>query len=137
MINQILTAIKNSKCIKLVVLLIIFDTILGLLVAIKERKLNSNFGINGAIRKIAMLASVTILVVLDMLLNINIVAFVPNEILGVIGIQKIGLCEFFSILFSLYEAISVMKNMVLCELPISKKLQKKAQKFLEEMTDEK
>lgn len=137
MINQILTAIKNGKCIKLVVLLIVFDTILGLLVAIKERKLNSNFGINGAIRKIAMLASVTMLVVLDMLLNINIVAFVPSEIFEVIGIQKIGLCEFFSILFSLYEAISVMKNMVLCELPISKKLQKKAQKFLEEMTDEK
>lgn len=137
MINQILTAIKNSKCIKLVVLMIVFDIILGLLRVIKERKLNSNIGINGAIRKIAMLASVTMLVVLDMLLNINIVAYVPKEILGAIGIQKIGLCEFFSILFSLYEAISVMKNMVLCELPISKKLQKKAQKFLEEMTDEK
>ena len=137
MIKQILNALKSSVCLKIVVAMIVFDTILGLLVAIKERKLNSNFGINGAIRKIAMLASVTMLVVLDMLLNINIVAYVPKEILGVIGIQKIGLCEFFSILFSLYEAISVMKNMVLCELPISKKLQKKAQKFLEEMTDEK
>lgn len=137
MINQILTAIKNSKCIKLVVLMIVFDTILGLLRAIKERKLNSNLGINGAIRKIAMLASVTMLVVLDMLLNINIVAYVPEEILRVIRIHKIGLCEFFSILFALYEAISVMKNMVLCDLPVSKKLQKKAQKFLEEMTDEK
>ena len=137
MINQILNAIKNSKCIKLVVLMIVFDSILGLLRVIKERKLNSNIGINGAIRKIAMLASVTMLAVLDMFLNINFVAYVPKEILGVVGIQKIGLCEFFSILFSLYEAISVMKNMVLCELPISKKLQKKAQKFLEEMTDEK
>lgn len=137
MINQILTAIKNSQCIKLVVLMIVFDTILGALRAIKERKLNSNFGINGAIRKIAMLASVTMLVVLDMLLNINIVACVPEEILGVIRIHKVGLCEFFSILFALYEAISVMKNMVICDLPVSKKLQKKAQKFLEEMTDEK
>ena len=137
MISKILTAIKNSQCIKLVVLMIVFDTILGLLRAIKERKLNSNFGINGAIRKIAMLASVTMLVVLDMLLNINIVAYVPREILGAIGIRKIGLCEFFSILFALYEAISVMKNMVICDLPVSKKLQKKAQKFLEEMTDEK
>lgn len=117
--------------------MIVFDSILGVLRAIKERKLNSNFGINGAIRKIAMLASVAMLVVLDTLLNINFIAYVPKDILEVIGISKVGLCEFFSILFALYEAISVMKNMVLCELPVSKKLQKKAQKFLEEMTDEK
>ena len=76
------------------------------------------------------------LVVLDMLLSINFVALVPEEILGALGIQKVGLCEFFSILFSLYEAISIMKNMALCELPVAKKLQKKAQKFLDEMTDE-
>lgn len=137
MINQILKALKNSVCLKIVVVMIVFDSILGVLRAIKERKLNSNFGINGAIRKIAMLASVAMLVVLDTLLNINFIAYVPKDILEVIGISKVGLCEFFSILFALYEAISVMKNMVLCELPVSKKLQKKAQKFLEEMTDEK
>lgn len=136
MINQILQVLKNNVCLKIVVAMIVFDTILGVLRAIKERKLNSNFGINGAIRKIAMLTSVAMLAVLDMLLNINAVAFVPEEILGVIGIRKVGLCEFFSILFTLYEAISIMKNMVLCDLPVSKKLQKKAQKFLDEMTDE-
>lgn len=136
MIHQILNVLKNSVCLKIVVAMIVFDTILGLLRSIKERKLNSNFGINGAIRKIAMLASVTMLVVLDMLLNINFVALVPEEILGVIGIQKLGSCEFFCILFTLYEAISVMKNMVLCGLPVPKKLQKKVENFLNEMTDE-
>lgn len=136
MLHQVLNVLKNSLCLKIVVAMIVFDTILGLLRAIKDRKLNSNFGINGAIRKIAMLSCVTMLAVLDMLLNVNIVVYVPDEILTAIGIHKIGLCEFFSILFSLFETVSVMKNMVLCELPVPKKIQKKAQQFLDEMTEE-
>ena len=136
MISQILKGLKVNACLKIVVAMVVFDTILGVLRAIKEKKLNSNFGINGAIRKIAMLTSVAMLVVLDTLLHINFVAYVPKEILGVIGIQKLGSCEFFCILFTLYEAISVMKNMVLCGLPVPKKLQKKVENFLNEMTDE-
>ena len=136
MIDKMLMLLAGNICLKIVVAMIVFDTILGLLRAIKERKLNSNFGINGAIRKIAMLASVSMLVVLDMLLHINFIAYVPEEILTAIGIRKVGLCEFFSILFTLYEAISLMKNMVLCDLPVSKKLQKKTQDFLDKMTDE-
>lgn len=136
MIDKMLMLLAGNICLKIVVAMIVFDTILGLLRAIKERKLNSNFGINGAIRKIAMLASVSMLVVLDMLLHINFIAYVPEEILTAIGIRKVGLCEFFSILFTLYEAISIMKNMVLCDLPVSKKLQKKTQDFLDKMTDE-
>lgn len=116
--------------------MIALDTVLGVLRAIKERKLNSNFGINGAIRKIAMLVCSVTLVVLDMLLHINLIAFVPEQILTAIGISKVGLAEFFSILFALYEAVSIMKNMVLCELPVPKKLQKAVQKFLDEMTAE-
>lgn len=134
--EKILQLFADNICLKIVVLLIVLDTILGVLRALKERKINSNFGINGAIRKIAMLVCITILVVLDLMLHINFIAYVPEQMLNVIGISKVGLCEFFSILFVLYEAISIMKNMVLCGLPVPKKLQIMIQQFLDEMTEE-
>lgn len=136
MINQILQLLSCNICLKIVALMIVLDSTLGGLRALKERKLNSNFGINGAIRKIAMLTCVTMLVVLDRLLHINVVAYVPEQILNTIGISKVGLAEFFSILFVFYEAVSIMKNMVLCELPVPKKFQNAVQKFLAEMTEE-
>ena len=136
MINKISTLLAGNICLKIVAVMIALDTILGVLRAIKERKLNSNFGINGAIRKIAMLVCSVTLVVLDMLLHINLIAFVPEQILNTIGISKVGLAEFFSILFVLYEAVSIMKNMVLCELPVPRKFQTAVQKFLAEMTEE-
>lgn len=134
--EKLLLLFASNICLKIVVLLIVLDTILGVLRAVKERKVNSNFGINGAIRKIAMLVCITILVVLDLMLHINFIAYVPEQILSAIGISKVGLCEFFSILFVLYEAISIMKNMVLCGLPVPKRLQNAIQKFLDEMTEE-
>lgn len=137
MIEKNLHLFADNVCLKLVVTMIVLDTILGVLRAIRERKFNSNFGINGAIRKIAMLVCVTVLVVLDMMLHINFIAYVPEQILDAVGISKVGLCEFFSILFVLYEAISIMKNMVLCGLPVPGKLQSVIQQFLDEMTDEK
>lgn len=136
MINQILQLLSCNICLKIVALMVVLDSMLGGLRALKERKLNSNFGINGAIRKIAMLTCVTMLVVLDRLLHINVIAYVPEQILNTIGISKVGLAEFFSILFVLYEAVSIMKNMVLCELPVPKKFQNAVQKFLAEMTEE-
>lgn len=136
MINQILQLLSCNICLKIVALMVVLDSMLGGLRALKERKLNSNFGINGAIRKIAMLTCVTMLVVLDRLLHINVIAYVPEQILNTIEISKVGLAEFFSILFVLYEAVSIMKNMVLCELPVPKKFQTAIQKFLTEMTEE-
>lgn len=136
MFNQILQLLSCNICLKIVALMVVLDSMLGGLRALKERKLNSNFGINGAIRKIAMLTCVTMLVVLDRLLHINVIAYVPEQILNTIGISKVGLAEFFSILFALYEAVSIMKNMVLCELPVPKKFQNAVQKFLAEMTEE-
>ncbi len=44
--------------IKLVILTISFDTLLGCLSAIKSRKFNSSFGIDGGIRKVAMIACI-------------------------------------------------------------------------------
>ena len=136
MINQILQLLSGNICLKIVALMVVLDSMLGGLRALKEQRLNSNCGINGAIRKIAMLTCVTMLVVLDRLLHINVIAYVPEPILNTVGISKVGLAEFFSILFALYEAVSIMKNMVLCELPVPRKFQTAVQKFLAEMTEE-
>lgn len=136
MMNKIIFLLYNNICLKIVVIMIVLDTILGVLRAVKEKKFNSNVGINGAIRKIAMLVCIVTLVALDILMHINFVAYVPEDILVAFGFHKIGLCEFFSILFVLYEAVSILKNMMLCGLPVPNWLQKRLQKLLNEMTNE-
>ena len=52
MMNDIIrffTATASNKIMEIVVICIVMDTIFGVLRAIKEKKFNSNFGINGAI----------------------------------------------------------------------------------------
>ncbi|WP_334291397.1 phage holin family protein [Clostridioides difficile] len=44
--------------------------------------------------------------------------------------------EFFSILFILYESVSILKNMYLCGLPVPKKLKDRIGNLLDTMTDE-
>ena len=50
-INEILALARNDVILLVVIIAIIFDTILGLLRAIREHKFNSCVGIDGAVRK--------------------------------------------------------------------------------------
>ena len=52
------------------------------------------------------------------------------------GIVKLGITELFALLFVLYEATSILKNMLLCGLPIPAGMRDKVAKWLEKMTDE-
>jgi len=121
---------------QIVVWAIFLDTFLGVLRAIKERKFNSCVGIDGGIRKIAMIGCIAFLAVLDMSFTFNLLFMLPQEWVSYLGVNKLGLCEFFSILFILYEAVSILKNMLLCGLPVPKKLSTKVESFLNIMTDE-
>ena len=103
---------------------------------IKEHKFNSCVGIDGAIRKSAMLLSVCLLMAVDVILNINVLFMIPQNYIELLGIHKLGICEFFCILFVLYEIVSVLKNMTLCGLPVPAKIKRWVQKFLEDMTEE-
>ncbi|MGN0106092.1 MAG: phage holin family protein [Hominilimicola sp.] len=134
MISFLIT-LSNNRFINLVIIAVMLDTFLGLFRAIKERKFNSCFGIDGAIRKIAMVISVVILAIVDKLLGFNMLPFVSEDILKYIGITQMGICEFFCLLYILYEAVSILKNMCLCGLPIPK-LQQCLEKFLRTMTGE-
>ena len=115
------------------------DMVFGSLRAIKYRKWNSSVGIDGGIRKVGMVSAVAILTMVDMLLNVNLIVWVDAEVsafLSAAGIVKLGITELFAFLFVLYEATSILKNMLLCGLPIPHGLREKAAKWLERMTDE-
>ena len=117
-INIFWVTLACNLFVKTVFIAVMLDTVLGLLRAIKEKKFNSCFGIDGAIRKIAMIISVVFLAVLDKLIGFNMLPFVPEEVLKYIGITQVGICEFFCLLYIMYESISILKNMCLCGLPI-------------------
>ena len=72
----------------------------------------------------------------DVIMHINVLSMVPEEYVQILGIDKMGICEFFSLLFILYELVSILKNMTLCGLPVPTKIKKWIQKFLDDMTEE-
>lgn len=128
--------VANNLFVQIVIIAIFLDTFLGVLRAIKERKFNSCMGIDGGIRKVAMIGCIAFLAALDMCFTFNLLFMLPQEWVGYLGINKLGLCEFFSLLFILYEAVSILKNMVLCGLPVPTKLKNWIESFLDIMTDE-
>lgn len=128
--------LQHNLFFKIVLLAVILDTVLGVLRAIKERKFNSTVGINGAIRKVAMVISGAILMASDTITHFDLLFMVPEKYISYMGIEKMGACEFFCLLFVLYEIVSILKNMVLCGLPVPAKLKKLVEKFLDEMTEE-
>ena len=127
---------SNNVFIELLMLTICADTLLGVLRAIKFHQFNSSVGIDGAIRKVAMIVCVGILMLADLLIHVNLLAFIPEEYIQYMGIQKLGMCEFFCLLFTACEALSVLKNMVLFDLPVPKKVEKWLREFLANMTSE-
>ena len=136
MMNQIIALISGNSFIRILLIAVTLDTLLGVLRAIKEHKFNSCVGIDGAIRKAAMLFSVCPLMATDVIMHINILFMVPETYIKILGIEKLGICEFFCLLFILYEAVSILKNMTLCGLPVPASAKKWIQKFLEDMTEE-
>lgn len=136
MMDKIITLLSSNSFVKILLITVALDTILGVLRAIKEHKFNSCVGIDGAIRKAGMLLSVGFLMATDVIMHINVLSMVPEEYVQLLGIDKMGICEFFSLLFILYELVSILKNMTLCGLPVPTKIKRWIQKFLDDMTEE-
>lgn len=126
----------NNSAIKVLAIFIILDTVLGILRAIKERKINSAIGIDGMLRKAGMVLSLFFFYLVDFVVQINLIGFIPQETKTLININKIGMGELFSLIFIIFEFLSVLKNMTLCKLPIPKKLQNFLSKLLKEFTQE-
>ena len=122
----------NNIIFNLLIIIVTLDIILGILRALKERTFNSTFGINGMLRKSAMVISSVFLIIIDSILNLN---FLIQEELSSI-INKVGIFELFGTIFIIYESLSVLKNMVKCGLPIPKKIKTYLEKLLNEFTNE-
>ena len=135
LIHPVLLALAHNPIVQLVVLAVCFDTIFGVIRAIKEHKFNSCFGIDGAIRKISMIISLVCLAVVDLIIDINLLGFVPKEVLAFFGLERVGTAEFFGLLYICYETVSILKNMYLCGLPVYG-VWKHVRDFLGKYTDE-
>lgn len=134
--ERIIENLTHNIFLEALVLVIALDTFLGCLRAIKEKSWNSTFGINGLLRKFAMIGSVAMLMVIDYIVNIDFIGFVPDEIMSYLGNIKIGISSLFGIIFIMYEFTSVLKNMVLCGLPVPKQLKEKVENLLDNFTSE-
>ncbi len=134
---EIILELKNNPIVKAVVVFIVMDTIFGVGRAIKEGQFNSCVGIDGAIRKISMLVSLMFLGVLDQIMEINLIGFIPEEVINYLplSMRDIGIASLFGLLYLCYEIVSVLKNMSLCGLPV-KRIWITVQKVLGKYTDE-
>ena len=134
-ITRFIDAAAQNRVIQLVVLAIVFDTIFGVLRAVKEKKFNSCAGIDGVIRKVGMLISLVFMLAVDVLAKVNLIAFIPDSVRTYLGLTTVGVAEFFSLLYIAYEVVSILKNMTLCGLPI-KGIWEKVRAFLTKYTEE-
>lgn len=133
--NYIKVLLRNQEF-KILLIVIVMDCIFGILRAIKQRKLNSTIGIDGLIRKTGMILSIVFLYAIDYIMNLDFIFFIPETIKNLWQIDKIGIGGVFSILFICFEFLSIFKNMIICKLPIPKKLQNYCEKILKEFTKE-
>lgn len=134
-ITELLALAWSSAIIKLVILAVVMDTCFGCIRAIKEHMFNSCFGIDGAIRKVSMVASLAFLLILDQIVHLNLIGFIPETIRTFLPVNSIGVAEFFGLLYIAYELVSILKNMTLCGLPV-KHIWETIKKFLLQYTDE-
>ena len=126
----------NNIIFYLLIATILLDIFLGSLRALKERKWNSTVGINGILRKSAMIGSSIFLIIIDSILKIDLLFFIPKEITNTLKLNEVGIFELFGIMFILYEITSILKNMVKCGLPIPKKIKTTIEKLLNNLTSE-
>ena len=132
---EFINTAAHNKLIKLVALAIAFDTNFGVLRAIREKRFNSCAGIDGAIRKVGMLISLVFMLAIDQLIKVNLIGFIPETIRTQLGLNTVGVAEFFALLYIAYEVVSILKNMALCGLPV-KKVWEKIREFLSNYTEE-
>ena len=138
-IIRFFAALMGNIFVRLLLIAVCADMVFGSLRAAKYHCWNSAVGIDGAIRKAGMLACVLLFTAIDMMMHVDVLGWLPVDIrntLDACGIVKCGITELFSLLFILYEATSVLKNMLLCGLPVPAGLREKLGAWLSTMTEE-
>ena len=134
--QEFIQSLLSNTTLKVLIIVIVLDTIFGILRAIKEKSLNSTIGIDGIIRKVGMLIAVTFLLAIDTIVHLNLIGFIPEDLRNFLNVKELGISEVFNILFIVFETLSIMKNMILCKLPIPKKFQQFLEKVMNNFTNE-
>ena len=138
-VNAFFSALVGNIFVKIFLIVVCADMVFGSLRAAKFRVWNSAVGIDGAIRKAGMLACVLLFTAIDMMMHVDVLGWLPvdaRNVLDACGVVKMGVTELFALLFILYEATSVLKNMLLCGLPVPAGLREKLGAWLSTMTEE-
>ena len=73
---------------------------------------------------------------MDYIIKLNLIGFIPEDVRKTVGVEAVGISGLFLYLFILYEALSILKNMILCKIPIPKKLQKVLKELFQKYTNE-
>lgn len=136
MITNLIQLVSHSVVIKLFIVGVVLDSILGFLRAVKFKEFNSAFGIDGAIRKCAMILCILFLALVDMLFGFNFAQYIPAEVNNFLRLQSAGVSDLFALIFIACEAVSVLKNLLLCGVPIPAKIYTKVASLLDTWTDE-
>ena len=126
----------HNKGVQLLIIFITLDVIFGVLRALKEGKLNSTIGIDGIIRKVGMIITICVCILVDIIISIDLIGFIPDKVKEILGLSKIGISMLFNILYIVFEILSIFKNMYKCKLPLPKKLKVYLEKILREFTSE-
>ena len=126
----------HNKGVQLLIIFIVLDVIFGVLRAIREGKLNSTIGIDGIIRKVGMIITISVSILVDMVISVDLIGFIPESVKDVLGLSKVGVSMIFNILYIIFEILSIFKNMYRCKLPLPKKLKVFLEKMLKEFTSE-
>lgn len=129
-------SLLNNDGMKVLIVVIVLDLILGILRALREKSINSCIGIDGMIRKVGMLIVIVFLTIIDTIIHLDLIGFIPENVKNVLQFSKVGISDIFNLLFIIFEILSIFKNMILCKLPIPKKLQEFLENAMKEMTGE-
>lgn len=129
-------SLLNNDGMKVLIVVIVLDLILGILRAIREKSINSCIGIDGMIRKVGMLIVIVFLTIIDSIIHLDLIGFIPETLRNSLKLGKVGISCLFNILFIIFEILSIFKNMILCKLPIPKKFQLFLENVMKEFTGE-
>lgn len=134
--QKYITIINSDIYLKILISVISLDVILGVLRAIRGKCINSTIGIDGIIRKVAMIVTIMICLFIDSLIDVNLIWFIPKKWREALHISKIGLGNLFCLLYIAFESLSVLKNMHKIKIPIFKGMKKTLEKLLTDLTSE-
>ena len=134
--DLIINLLNENKSIQLLCIFIVLDVVFGFLRSVKERKTNSTIGIDGIIRKTGMMITIATAIVIDKIVDIDLIFFIPENIKNVLNLNECGITFLFNSLYIIFESLSILKNMRKCGIPFPRKLNDFLEKLLTEFTSE-